>query len=417
MTPKALSGIKVLEFAEFVSGPYCAKLMADLGAEVIKIEKPGCGDEARRRGPFPGDVPDTEKSGLFLYLNTNKAGVTLDPSTNAGKKIFLDLVRQSDILVENYPVGTIADLGLDYETLKTINPHLVMTSIAPFGQTGPHSKYKSYYLNTFHAGGEAYTLPGGIGWLLYSDRPPIKAGGFVGEYNAGVAAALASLGAVYGVELTGEGRRVDISEQEVLLGLERHDMAKCNYGWVESRATRSYPMGGLMECKDGFVQVIPLFAHMWTGLIEAMGSPEWGKEERFEHTRLMSGYQGVTAVSEELQRDRDDANRHLEEWISVNTKEDIYKAAQAKGCIAGKVSTAEDLMNSEQLRSRGFFTEADHPRAGRLKYAGSPYKFSETPWKIESAAPLLGQHNEQVYCGLLGYSKEDLVRLRGAGVI
>ncbi len=176
MMPKALEGLRVLEYAEFVSGPYCGKLLADMGAEVIKIEPPDLGDESRRRGPFPNDVPDPDASGLFLYLNTSKLGVTLDPSKLTGRRIFEKLVEQADILVENNQVGLMSKLGLDFDSLKKLNQRLVMASITPFGQSGPYSQWKSYYLNTFHAGGEGYTLPGGIGWQMYPERPPLKAG-------------------------------------------------------------------------------------------------------------------------------------------------------------------------------------------------------------------------------------------------
>ncbi|MCK4242122.1 MAG: CoA transferase, partial [Dehalococcoidia bacterium] len=159
MAEKALAGVKVLEFASFVSGPYCVKLLADLGAEVAKIEKPGVGDEARRRGPFPNDIPHPERSGLFLYLNTNKLGITLDVNSQTGKRIFKQLVEWADILVEDNPPKVMEELGFDYETLKTINPQLVMTSLTPFGQSGPYRDYKAYGLNISHGSGSGYLTP------------------------------------------------------------------------------------------------------------------------------------------------------------------------------------------------------------------------------------------------------------------
>src|SRR3989304_3206254 len=143
MDDRALSGLKVVEYARFISGPFCAKLLADLGAEVIKVEEPGTGDEARRRGPFLNDVPHPERSGLFLYLNTNKLGITLDVGNPKGAGIFRQLVAEADILVENNPPARMKELGLDYEALREINPRLIVTSITPFGQTGPYRDYKS----------------------------------------------------------------------------------------------------------------------------------------------------------------------------------------------------------------------------------------------------------------------------------
>ncbi|MDO8490558.1 MAG: CoA transferase [Dehalococcoidia bacterium] len=417
MPPKALQGLRVLEFAEFVSGPYCAKLMADLGAEVIKIEPPDLGDESRRRGPFPNDLPDQDASGLFLYLNTGKLGVTLDPSKLTGRRIFEKLVAQADILIENNPVGVMSKLGLGFDSLKTINPKLIMASITPFGQSGPYAHWKSYYLNTFHAGGEGYTLPGGIGWQMYPERPPLKAGGFIGEYNCGVAAATAIVGAAFGCLMCEAGQYIEISEQEVLASLMRTDLGKYNDGWVESRATRSVPIGGFIHCKDGFVQLIPLWKHMWTALVAAMGNPEWAGEARFQHERLMAGWQGVTRVSDDILRDREEANERIEQWAMQYNSEEIYTVVQRHGCIAAPVCSVADLFSSKQLQAREFIPEVEHPEAGCLKYLGAPYKFSETPWRIDKPAPLLGRHNEEVYCNRLGYSRQELVQMRRAGII
>ena len=171
MAVKALNGVKVLEYSQMVAGPYCAKLLADLGAEVIKIEQPVVGDEARKRGPFRDDVPHPERSGLFLYLNTNKQGITLDVGKDTGKQIFKELVRQSDILIEDTQPGTMSKEGIDYASLSSINPKLVVTSITPFGQNGPYRSYKTYPLNTFHSGGEGYLTPAWMG-PSYLHRPP-----------------------------------------------------------------------------------------------------------------------------------------------------------------------------------------------------------------------------------------------------
>lgn len=416
MMPKALEGLRVLEYAQFVSGPYCGKLLADMGAEVIKIESPEVGDESRRRGPYPNDVPSQDASGLFLYLNTSKFGVTLDPSKLTGRRIFERIVAQADILIENNPVGVMADLGLDYERLKCLNPRLVMSSITPFGQSGPHARWKAYYLNTFHAGGEGYTLPGGIGWQMYPERPPLKAGGFIGEYNCGVAAALAIVGGAYGCMRGGGGQYIEIAEQEVLASLMRTDLGKYNDGWVESRATRSVPVGGFIHCKDGFVQLIPLWKHMWTALVAAMGNPDWAKEARFQHERLMAGWQGVTMVSDDILKDREEANELVEQWAMQYTSEEIYMMVQRHGCIAAPVCSAADMFESRQLQSREFISEVEHPKTGSLRYLGAPYRFWETPWRISRPAPMLGQHNEDVYCGRLGYSRQELVQLRRAGI-
>jgi crotonobetainyl-CoA:carnitine CoA-transferase CaiB-like acyl-CoA transferase len=157
----ALADLKVVEYADSISGSYCGKLMADLGADVIKIEAPTSGDTARKTGPFPNDIPDAEKSGLFLYLNTNKRSVTLDLTTKAGADIFRELVKTADVLIENTHPSTMAGLGLDYESLSQINPRLVMTSVTPFGQSGPYSQWKGNDLICTHMSGLAFHTPMG----------------------------------------------------------------------------------------------------------------------------------------------------------------------------------------------------------------------------------------------------------------
>ena len=181
MPDKALSGIKVLEYAQFVSGPYCTKLMADLGAEVTKIEPPE-GDIARKRGPFPGDIPHHERSGLFLYNNTNKSGITLDLRSVEGRERFKKLVTETDIFIEDTPPGTMSKLGLDFNTLIEINPRLIMTSITPFGQTGPYKDYKAYYLNVSHASALGYLTPVIQKVSSRPKREPIREGGLIAEY-------------------------------------------------------------------------------------------------------------------------------------------------------------------------------------------------------------------------------------------
>jgi crotonobetainyl-CoA:carnitine CoA-transferase CaiB-like acyl-CoA transferase len=183
MSEGALDSVRVIELCNMVAGPYCTKLLADLGAEVIKVENPGIGDEARGRGPFLNDIPHQERSGLFFYLNTNKLGITLSLERDEGKNVFKRLLNETDILVEDWPPGTMDSIGLGYEDLIGLNPGLVMTSITPFGQSGPYKDYKAYPLNSFHSCGEGYVTPG---HNPFPDRPPLKHGKYVGEYEVGI---------------------------------------------------------------------------------------------------------------------------------------------------------------------------------------------------------------------------------------
>jgi CoA:oxalate CoA-transferase len=401
MTKGALDGLKVLEFCDMVAGPYCGKLLADLGAESIKIERPLVGDRARERGPFAGDFPHPDKSGLFLYLNTNKLGVTLDPSTATGRSIFRRLVEGVDVLIEDQVPGRMADLGLDYDSLSTINPGLVMVSVTPFGQYGPYAEYNCYTLNLHHV--SAHTTQFFVARFDEPGREPVPPGGFAGEYDSGLNAGIAVLGALFGRMLTGEGQYVDVSKQDGLLGLERVDM--CRFADGEDIIGRfGQQIGGLMECKDGFVILTMPQDHQWFGLVEAMGSPEWANNEEY---------------ADEMGRAKhhDDIQPRVEAWAMQFTKDEIYRVCQEHSVPLGPVRSTQEVFDWQQARERGFFQEVEHPVAGKFYYPTAGYKFSETPWQARYPAPLLGQHNEEVYCGRLGFSKEELERLRTDGVI
>ncbi len=417
-TSQALTGLRVLEYSQFISGPYCTKLMANFGAEVIKVEPLG-GDEARCHPPFFQDIPDKEMSGLFLYLNTSKLGITLNLDTEMGRIIFRKLVKQADILVENNPPGKMKQYGLDYKSLKRENPRLIMTSITPLGQDGPYSRYKSYPLNTYHAGGEGYCLPGGIGWQLNPDREPIKAGGYIGEYDAGIVAAMVSLAAVLKREFTGEGRFIDISQQEVLLSLMCTELGRYSDGWVERRATRWFPIAGLMQCKDGFVQVMPFERHMWNGFVNLLGDPPWSKDEKYDFANVYgrpTKGKGITGVDERLQI-QEEVNKHFGRMGSAARQRGNILWSTGKGAAVGIVCTTEDLLKSKQLQARQFFIEIEHPTVGKHLYPGPPFKMSLTPSQIIRPAPLLGEHNEEIYCQRLGFTKEQLLQLREAKVV
>lgn len=224
MSSKALDGLKVVEWSEFVSGPYCGKLLADLGAEVIKAEKPGSGDRARSYGPFPQDIPHPEKSGLFLYLNTNKLGVTLNVGNARGAEIFKELVKWADVVVENHPPAEVEEVGLQWENLKTLNPRLVMASISPFGQTGPYRDYRACDLNLFHASGLAFVNPSDCVDDA-EQQPPLKGPLHQSSFVAGLTAAISTMSAVFASQMTGLGQHVDLSEHEALASIMRRDFA------------------------------------------------------------------------------------------------------------------------------------------------------------------------------------------------
>jgi CoA:oxalate CoA-transferase len=399
MTKTALAGLRIVELCEMIAGPYGTKLLADLGAEVVKVEAPARGDPARRAGPFPQDIPHRERSGLFLYLNTNKLGVTSNVATTSGRRLLRELLRDADILVEDLPAGHAETLGLGYEALAQAYPELVVTSITPFGSSGPYRDRRAYHLNLYHGSGHAS--------FIYQDRReaakgPVVGGAYVGEYDAGLSAAVATLAAVLGRSKTGRGQQVEVSKFEALVALERVEIIR--FANNPKPMKRPGMVGGLVRCRDGYLIITAALDSQWKGLVKLMGSPPWSQEEK---------------CSDEINRSRyrDEIQPYVEEWAAGQSAEELYRRAQEAGVPVGPVRSVADVMAWEQARQRGFFAEIEHPEAGRLEYPTASYGFSETPWRAERPAPLLGEHNEEVYCGRLGYSRRDLVRLSAAGVI
>ncbi|MBW2062762.1 MAG: CoA transferase [Deltaproteobacteria bacterium] len=405
MSEQALAGVKVLEFGNLVSAPFCTKLMADLGAEVIKIEEPGQGDEARSRGPFRKDVPHQERSGLFLYLNTNKLGITLNPSKSGGQKIFKELVKQVDILVEDRPPGEMEEMGLGYNVLKELNPGLIMASITPFGQSGAYKDYKAHQLNIAHVSGQGYLLP-----MPAPDikRAPVKPGSYSSDYDPGLVAVVAILGALYWKRVTGQGQFIELSKQEALLSMQRVEsvtFANSGESMTRQGQKRGSMPGGMMPCKDGYVVSVTPEEHQWKAFMELMGNPQWSNKEFCKDQQARS-------------ENADKLTELLTEWTMEHTKEEIFRKGQALSCPIAPVNSAEDVVRSEQLEARGFFVEMEHPEAGRItRFPTSSYIFSKTPWRLARPAPLLGEHNEEIYRRRLGYAEEDLMRLEQDGAI
>ena len=407
MAETALSGIKVVELGGFIAAPYCTKLMADLGAEVIKVEEPGKGDPARSYGPFPDDDPHPERSLLFAYMNTNKLGITLDVKSALGKKLFKELIRDADVLVESNPPRMMEELGLDYDSLSAINPRLIVTSITPFGQTGPYRDYKSTDLVSFHMGGIGYTTPGDV--EDPDNYPPLRAPGHQADSMAGTAGASATMCAVIGRKLTGRGEHVDISEQEPMVFVQSSAIVShITNGEIQSRIAgvgRSISPRKPLMAKDGYFTGRFYDDHFWKSLKDAMGNPEQMDSDMFKDRQSRS--------------DNEDAvNAIIEEWSKDYTREELYQKLQVENHVpALAVNSVEDLLTHRHYVERGTFVEMEHPQAGKFKAPGPPHRLSETPWRIASPAPTLGQHNRDIICDRLGYSKEDLVRMRQFGAI
>lgn len=400
MAERALEGITVLDLSQCISGPYCTKMLAAFGAEVIKVEKPGEGDVARRMGPFLEDKPHPERSGLFLYLNTGKKSITLDTGSSTGLKIIKELARTADVLVENFEPRVMPGLGLDYETLVKINPRLVMTSISSFGQTGPYRDYKATSIIEYALSGHLY-ING------EPDREPLQGPGPQPEYQGGLHGFFGTMVALYSREDTGLGQHVDVSTVECMSGFHQFTINYYTYGGEIKRREGNRYSGNapvtLYPCQDGYVSLsasAPLQRELLYALI---GMPELRDDTRF-------------MTREDLIANADAFDALVQPWFKERKKDEIFHTCAEWRVPCAPVSNPNDLLDDPHFKARGFWVELDHPEAGRLTYPGAPFKMSETPWQA-GRAPLLGEHNQEIYCQRLGYTREDLVKLRERGVI
>ena len=403
MPDLALDDVKVLDLTHQVAGSYCTKLLADYGADVIKVERPGLGDSARGMGPFPGDVPHREKSGIFLHLNTNKRGITLDLKSRAGANVVMRLAREVDIVVENFRPGTMERFGLDYDALHAVNPSLVVTSISNFGQTGPYRDFRSAEIMVYGMGGEMYST--GL-----DEREPVKLGVNVHLYQGGGVASVATMGALFASRLQGIGQHVDVSLMETQVGsIDRRMSMLLTYqytGEVTGRSslrTAGYP-SGVYPCADGYFQItgsrnyFPRAVSMM-GYPDFLQDPKWHIPEAQLDPRLQEEFEPMFLI-----------------WTLERSKYEAWHTAQESRVLSAPLNTMEDLAHDPEFLRRGAIAEIYHPEAGPLKYPGRPFVMSESPWTVRRPAPLLGEHNQEVLSGL-GYTREDLVRMRSQGVI
>lgn len=388
MASQTLSDIKILDLTWYIAGPFCTKMFADFGADVIKVERPVTGDPARHIGPFLGDDPHPDKSLLFSNLNLNKKGITVDLKTDAGKKTILERVRHADILVESFSPGVMDRLGLDYDTLKGINPALIMTSISNFGQAGPYRDFKLSELVLSGIGADMYScgIPG---------RHPLKLGGNCLQYQAGHMAAAATLAAYWLRCNHGIGQHVDISMQEVLAADTNHKTTNLLSYAYSGMALTTAVLGrfdprdasatilptGIYPCKDGFVRT-------------QGGVPHW---ERF--LKLFPQFETLNAPEDllDVETYQPEVDAAWYEWCADHTKNEIMEACQAVKYWCTAVNTPKDAITDPQLLARDFWVEVEHPVSGKRIYPGDPLHAASSPWAIRMPAPLLGQHNGETF--------------------
>lgn len=403
--PGPLQGVRVLDLTWHIAGPYCTKLLADFGADVIKVERPSSGDPSRAFGPFPGDRPDAEQSGHFLHLNTNKRGITLNLKSDTGRALLLQLAARADILVESFSPRVMPGLGLEFGALSQQNPALVYCSISNFGQSGPYRDSRSADLITYAMGGPMYAT--GI-----VHREPVKLGPRLMEYQAGNVAATAIMSALLDADAGRGGQWLDVSMMETqLAGVDRKITNLLGHQYTGEIAGRDELVLGVLPigsfpCKDGFV-FFTVFTNFWSRFAAMIGQPELVEDPRFTAPGALFNPER-----------RVDIDELFYPWLGDRTRQEAQAAAQAFHVPGTAVQTAADLLQDPHLATRAFWSEADHPRAGRLSYTGAPFRLGGgATWALRNAAPLLGQHNSEIYTGELGFSAEDLVRLRALRVI
>ncbi|HEY0297031.1 MAG TPA: CoA transferase [Bordetella sp.] len=406
--PGALEGVRVLD----LSGPlgnYCGKLFAEMGADVILVEPTG-GTRARFEPPFLDASPGLERSLSFAYYNTSKRGVTLDLDCTSGQGLLRRLAARADIVIETEKPGKMRERGLAYDDLIRVNPSLVYTSITPFGQSGPYAQYAAEDINGLAMGGLLYL--GG-----YADTPPMRMHGNQGILCANMYASVATMLALLHQEKSGQGQQVDVSMQEcIVMALENSVQFFDLEQTVRKRhaGEQRFAGTGVFACQDGDIYLMAggIGANkFWDRTID------WFAEEKMA---------GVERLRQEewarIEYLRSDEAKHIFAelfipWARQRSKDYLYREGQRRRIPIATISETSDLLGSPQLAFREYFTKVAHPlREEPLLMPGAPYKLSETPWRIQRPAPMLGEHNAEIYSEI-GVDSSELEQLFAAGVI
>jgi benzylsuccinate CoA-transferase BbsF subunit len=380
MAQGALAGIRVVELGEGVSAPFCGRLFADYGADVVKVEPPG-GDVARRLGPFPRDEPHPEKSGLFFFLNAGKRGVALDPAAE-GREALRGLLASADVVVENLAGEALRSWRLDPAAEVAARPGLVWISITPFGRTGPYADWKARDLNAYHLSAAGHRYCGRPG------EPPLEHGTFSAEFFGGYVAAAWGLGGVLGAARTGGGH-LDVSCAEAIAALftgAQNVGALAQDGKWERRSGVGMRLGApatILPCKDGHVWMLALEPGQWNGLRRAMGDPEWAEPEMWQDMFARG-------------QDADVLYPLIESWTLEHTKQEVMDLCQANGCPTTALFTVAEVAELPHLRERGFWRTVSHPVLGEVRTLGPPVRLPACPGGASRAAPLLGEHRAEV---------------------
>ncbi|MFC2038881.1 CaiB/BaiF CoA transferase family protein [Chloroflexota bacterium] len=407
-----LSPYRILDLTD-ERGLMCGRVLGDLGADVIKIEKPD-GDIARNIGPFYLDEPDPEKSLFWFSFNANKRGITLDIDTADGREIFKKLVKTADAVVESFPPGYMEQIGLGYPVLEKINPRVSLVSITPFGQTGPYRDYNISDIVAWALGGYMYTVGD-------ADRPPVRISYYAQTFlHSGIQAAQGTIMAIYNAEMTGEGQFVDVSIQD---SVTRCTPERITHHWdFTKRVARRGGRMGLVSiqriwpCKDGYV-----YAIYWSGqYAKRWNSPlvKWMELEGVA-TEFIKNLDWDTFNMQNMSQElADNISNPTLALFAKYTKQELLEGALKHNVQLYPLSDAKDILNNIQLEARDFWVDVEHPELGTsIRYPGAFAKTTESPPELSRRAPLIGEHNHEIYEDEMGISRETLILLKQAGIV
>jgi crotonobetainyl-CoA:carnitine CoA-transferase CaiB-like acyl-CoA transferase len=417
--PAALAGYRVLDLSG-EEGQFCGRMLAGLGADVIKIEPPE-GDDVRRRGPFFHDRIHPEYSLRWFTLNAGKRGITLNLASADGQRLFRRLAERADVVIESFPPGYLDRLGLGYAALAAANPGLVFTSITGYGQTGPLSDTAWCDLVALATGGLMYVTGD-------PDRPPVRMLPPQSFFHGSAQGTAGTMLALYHREVTGAGQQIDVSMQEAIAYTLEGPGCLMGFWTLQginiARLGERRQLGAdtvvpiILRCKDGWIASSGFLGNTFPGVLAALredGAAGDLEDERWARAAMFAPVPGQWQTT---QADLDHVYEIISAWMARHTKHEVYAAARRHRFLAYAVNDAADLLASEQLQARGYFVQVPHPELGEdLTYPGAPFRFSRTPWRFGPRAPLLGEHNAEVYGGELGLSTAELGTLLAARVI
>ena len=390
---KALEGIRVLDFSQVLAGPFCTMNLADFGAEVIKVEKPGVGEGSRIFGPFVNG-----QSGYYTLVNRGKKGITLD--LKKGRDIIYDMVKRCDVVVENFKPGVMEKLGLSYDKLKEINPSIIYCSISGFGQDSPMRDLPAYDI-------VAQGMSGMMSITGYPDNPPARVGSSLGDVSAGLYGVVGILMALYNRERTGKGQYVDIAMLDSVFAFIETNVVRHTIGGVHpTRVGARHPLSApfdIYKCKDGFVIIAVASDHHFARLCDMIGQPSLIEDPRFD--------------SDPHRSDNDVALKEiLEQFLGKYTVDEAMEMMQGLAIPCGPLCTVDDACKNPSILQREMLVEIDQPGAGKLKITGNPVKLSETPPDPNHPAPLLGQDTKAVLHDVFGFSSEQISQWEAARI-